>query len=115
MFCKKLLSFIRPLENDAYGVFEPTGVRLLLRLRLDFSHLSKNKLRHNFADILSPLCPCSLEFEDTEQHFLFGQNNVTFCTTLMNDLSYIYAAIVSLNPNDLLRVIPYGDKLIAIY
>ena len=33
----------------------------------------------------------------------------------MNDLSYIYAAIASLNTNNLLRVIPYGDKLIAIY
>ena len=50
-----------------------------------------------------------------QHHFLFGQNNVTFCTTLMNDLSYIYAAIASLNTNNLLRVIPYGDKLIAIY
>ena len=27
MFCKKLLTFIRPLENDAHGIYDPLGVR----------------------------------------------------------------------------------------
>ena len=66
--------------------------------------------RHNFADTLNPLCSCCLETEDTEHYFLRCQNNLSFCTTLMNDLNNINTAIASLNPNDLLRVILYGDE-----
>ena len=92
MFHKKLLNFMRPLEND------PLGVWLLNRLRLGFSHL--RKLKHNLADTLNPLCSCSLETEDTEHYFLRCQNNLSFRITLMNDLNNIYTAIASLNSND---------------
>ena len=44
MFRKKLLTFIRPLANDTYGIYNPLGVRLLNRLRLGFSHLRKVSL-----------------------------------------------------------------------
>ena len=26
-FCKKLLTFIRPLGNDTYGIYDPLGVK----------------------------------------------------------------------------------------
>ena len=32
VFCKKLLIFISPRENDTYGIYDPLGVRLLNRL-----------------------------------------------------------------------------------
>ena len=83
---------------------------LLNRLRLGFSHLREHKFRHNFADTLNPLCSCSLENEDTEHYFLCCQNNISFRTTLMNDLSNIGTAIASFNSNDFLRVILYRDK-----
>ena len=63
MFRKILLTFIRPLENDTYGIYDPLGLRLLNRLRLGFSHLREHNFRNNFAD--NPLCSCSLETEDT--------------------------------------------------
>ena len=107
---KCFLTFIRPLENYTHGIYDPLGVRSLSRLRLDFSHLREHKFRHNFADTLNPLCSRSLETEDTEHYFLRCQNNLSFRTTLMNDLNNINTAIASLNPNDLLRVILYGDK-----
>ena len=110
MFRKKLLTFTRPLENDTYGIYDPLGVNLLNRLRLGFSHLRKHKFRHNFADTLNPLCSCTLEIEDTEHYFLRYQNNISFRTTLMNDLNNINTSIASLNSNDFLRVILYGDK-----
>ena len=44
MFRKKLLTFIRPLENDTYGIYDPLGVRLLNRLHLGFSHLGNISL-----------------------------------------------------------------------
>ena len=55
MFHKKLMTLIRPLGNDTYGIYDPLGFRLLSRLCLGFSHLREHKFRHNFANILNPL------------------------------------------------------------
>ena len=110
MLHKNLLAFIRPLGNDTYGIYDPLDIRLLNRLRLIFSNLREHKFRYNFAHTLNPLCSCSLETEDTEYYFLRCQNNLPFRTTLMNDLNNINTVIASLNPNDLLRVILYGDE-----
>ena len=60
-FRKKLLSFIKPTENKTFSIYDPLGIKLINRLRVDFSHLNKHKFRHNFADTLNPLCSCSLE------------------------------------------------------
>ena len=56
MFRKKLLTLIRPLENDTYEIYDPLGVGLLNRLRLCFSHLREHTFRHNFTYTLNPLC-----------------------------------------------------------
>ena len=48
--------------------------------------------------------------EDTEHYFLRWQNNLSFRTTLTNDLNNINTAIASLNSNDLLRVILYEHE-----
>ena len=96
MFRKKLLTFIRTLENDTYAIYDPLRVRLLNRLRLGFSHLREHKFRHNFADSLNPLRSCSLETEDAEHYFLHCQNNLSLRTTLMNHLNNINTAIASL-------------------
>ena len=104
------MAFIRLLGIDTYGIYDPLGIRLLNRLRLDFVHLREHKFRHKFADTLNPLCSCCLETEDTEHYFLRCHNNLSFRATLMNDLNNIITAIASLNSNDLLRVILYGDE-----
>ena len=110
MFLKKFLTFIRPLGNDTYGIYDPFGIRLLNRLRLGFSHLREHNFEHNFTNTLNPLCSCSLETEDTEHYFLRCQNNLSFHTTFMNDLNNINTTIASFNSNDLLRVVLYGDE-----
>ena len=110
MFRKKSLPFTRPLENDTYVIYDTLGVRLLNRFRLGFNHLREHKFRHNFADALNPLCSQSLETEYTENHFLRCQNNISFCTTLMNDLNNINTARASSNSDDNLRAILFGYK-----
>ena len=72
--------------------------------------ISEHKFRHNFADTLNPLCSCCLETEDTEHYFLHCQNNLLLRTTLMNDLNNSNTAIASLDSNDLLKVILYGNE-----
>ena len=85
-------------------------VRLLNRLRLSFSHLNKHRFKHNSTNTFNPLCLCTLETEDTGQYFLRCQNNLSFRTTLMNELNNNNIAISSLDSNDLLRIILYGNK-----
>ena len=43
VFGKKLLAFVRLLENNTYGIYDPLGVGLLNRLRLGFSHLREQR------------------------------------------------------------------------
>ena len=105
-----LLNFIRPTGNSTYKIYDPLGIKLLTRLRLGFSHLSEHKFRHNFADSLNPLCSCSWETESTLHFFLRCQNYTTFRRALTTNLKNINDTIMSLNENDLLHVILYGNE-----
>ena len=78
-------------------------------MRVDFSHLNEHKFRHNFADTLNPLCSCSLETETTAHFFLRCRNYTDVRSTLMKELYRIDNSITSRQPNELLRIILYGD------
>ena len=64
-----IFSFVRPKENSVFCNIFTKGFKLLLRPRLIFSHLSEHKFRHDFRDIVDPMCKCGLETETT-LHFL---------------------------------------------
>ena len=70
VFRKALLDFIRPTANSTFGTNDVSGLKLLTRLRVGFSHLREHKFKHNFQDTLNPLCPCSLDAEDTYHIFM---------------------------------------------
>ena len=55
-FRKRMLNLIRPKCNETYGIHNPTGLKLLTRLRLGFSRLNGQKFNHNFKDCINPLC-----------------------------------------------------------
>ena len=60
---------IEKLENSLYNVHDPFGVKLLSRLRLQFSHLNEHKVRHGFSETVNLVCPCGTDRE-TNEHFL---------------------------------------------
>ena len=70
VFKKRLLAFIRPVENSVFNIYEPNGLKLLIRLRLGLRHLNEHRFRHNFENCVNPLCSCSLETEDTLHYLL---------------------------------------------
>ena len=74
VFRKALLDFIRPTAISTFGTNDVSNLKLLTRLRVGFSHLREHKFKHNFQDTLNPLCPCSLEAEDTYHIFMRCQN-----------------------------------------
>ena len=57
------------LENSLYNVHDHIEVKLLSRLRLQFTHLNEHKFRHGFDETVNPMCACGTEVETTE-HFL---------------------------------------------
>ena len=107
-FRKKLLSFIKPMENKTFSIYDPLGIKLLNRLRVDFSHLNEHKFRHNFADTLNPLCSCFLETKSTAHFILRCRYYSNIRITLMNELNDIDNSITSRQTNEFLRIILYG-------
>ena len=64
-FKESIISFIRPKENSVFAIRDTKGLKLLTRLRLNFSHLNKHIFRHGFKDIVDPMCKCDVETETT--------------------------------------------------
>ena len=87
IFKNALLKFIRPKCCPVYKIFDPIGLKLLTRLRLNLSHLREHKFRHNFQDTLNPLCSCkNLETETTGHYFLRCDFYTNTRTTLLENL-----------------------------
>ena len=66
---KKIILF----EKKKYSLFftyDPLGVKLLTRLRLQSSHLNEHKFRHGFGDTVRAMCGCNVEIEDTDLFLL---------------------------------------------
>ena len=96
-------------ERQLFSIHDPQGVKLLSRLRLNFSHLNKDQFRHDFKDCVSPMCGCGLKIEST-QHFFFC---CRFChverSELLNSLYDIDLAINELNESTIINLILFGS------
>ena len=64
-FKETIISFLRPKENCVFAIHDTKGLKLLTRLRLNFSHLNEHKFRHGFKDTVDPMCKCVVETEIT--------------------------------------------------
>ena len=64
-FKETTISFIRLKENSVFAIHDTKGLKLLTRLRLNFSHLNEHKFRHGFKDTVDPMCKCVVETEIT--------------------------------------------------
>ena len=62
-------------------------MKLLSRLRLQFTHLNEHKFRHGFNDTVNPMCPCGTDVETTE-HFLLRCH--CFSTQRSELFDYLY-------------------------
>ena len=57
-------------ENSIFSIYDPLGVKLLTRLRLQFSNLNEHKFRHGFGDTINTMCACGSEVETTKYFLL---------------------------------------------
>ena len=51
-----------------YNIYNLSGIKFLMRLKLGLSHLKEHKFNHSFYDCVNPFCTYSLEPESVS-HF----------------------------------------------
>ena len=68
-FKKHHVTFIHPNEHSFHGITDNVGIKLLTKIRVEFSDLRDHRFSHNF-NCTSPLCKCGLE-DETTSHYIF--------------------------------------------
>ena len=59
---------------------------------------------------MNPLCPCSLEAEDTYHFFMRYQNFSNQRNLLFDDLDSINSEILKMSENELVQVLLFGNE-----
>ena len=96
-------------EWSLFSIHGPQGVKLISRLRFNFSHLNEHKFRHNVKECVSPLYGCGLEIEST-QHFFFRYHFYYIeRTKLLNSLYDIYLAVNKVNEDYIINLVLFGS------
>ena len=108
-FKSMLKNFLSLNQRSLFSIHDPVGVKLLTRLRLQFSHLNEHKFRHNFKDSVSPMCDCGAEIETTSHFFLRCQFFANERQKLLDHAYRIDASIKNLNEESLIDVLLYGS------
>ena len=104
-----LKNFFSLNQRSLFSIHDPVGVKLLTRLRLQFSHLNEHKFRHNFNDCVSAMCDCGAETETTSHFFLRCQFFANERQKLLDDVYRIDASIKNLNEESLIDVLLHGS------
>ena len=83
---------------------------ILLRLRLDFSYLNEHKFRHNFHDIINPMCSCGKEPETTLHYLLRCDLYSIYRLELLNDVCALNGSLKNSSEEKLLKILLYGAE-----
>ena len=67
-FKNNLLMFIRPVKRLSFGINDIHGIKLITKMRVEFSDLRSHRFHHNF-NCVDPRCSCLIE-DETNSHFL---------------------------------------------
>ena len=90
------------------------GVKVLSRLRLNFSHLNEHKARHGFKN--GPNCMCDFcSATETTLHFLLQcQQPQTIRLELLDSIYNLDPKIRNLSNDKPLHFLIYGSKLYSL-
>ena len=109
-FKKKLLAIIRPKINPTYNIRDILGIRLLTKLRVEFSALNGHRFKHNFA-CLNPTCICGTGKEDNEHFLLHCPLYNMLRQDLFGQLSDIDGFnVANINRKELCHLLLFGDQ-----
>ena len=91
-------------------ICDSLGVKLLTRLRFEFSHLNEHKCRHGFKDTLNLLCTCGAEVETTEYFLLHCQLYSTHRSELFDKIVKVHQQFSNLTVKDPVLVLLCGSQ-----
>ena len=97
-------------DKNRNRIHNPTGLKLLTRLRLGVSHFSDYKFNHNFRDCINPLYSCSLSVENNVHFFLHCHHFLLQRQTLMNNIKSIDKDIINATDSDLVNILLFGSS-----
>ena len=106
-FRLSILNFVRSKENFVLAFHDINGLKLLTRLRLNFSHLNEHKFRHNFNDTINPMCSCGKEPETTLHYLLRCDFHSIYRLELLNDICALNHSLKNISEKYLLKVLIY--------
>ena len=86
-------------SNSILSVHDVHGVKLLFRLRLNFSHLNEHKVQHGFKDGTNCMCDCGSATETTLHFLLQCQQYQTIRLELLNSIYNLDPNIRKINRN----------------
>ena len=109
VFINYLLKEIRPKPSPLYYTYNPSGIKLLTRLRLGLSHLNERKINNSFYECVNPFCTCSSEPESTSHFFLHCCHYNTIISILFKDLKTVDKNLFKLSENELNLILLYGS------
>ena len=104
-FRNSLLKTGQPTPKPVYIIHNPTGLKLLTRLRLELSHLNEHKFNHNFTDCVNPLLPCSLEVESSSHFFLHCHYHKDIRKTLFHELPLVDENILNQSDHEIVLLV----------
>ena len=105
-----MLNLIRTKCNETYEVHNPTGLKLLIHLRLGLSHLNDHKFNHNFRDYINSLCSCCLSVENNVHSFLHCHHFSLQRQTLMSNIKSVDKDIINATDSDLVNILLFGSS-----
>ena len=90
------------------------GLKLLTRLRLNFSHLNEHSFRHGFKDTVDPMCECGLEIETTLHFLLCCRLYSTIRTELLDDRYTVASSLTNYPDEKLLSILLNGSEYFSV-
>ena len=91
---------MRKKENSLFSIYDPLGVKLLTRLRLQFSHLNEHNLRPCFGDTINAMCTSRIEVETIEHFLLHCHLYYPQRLELFETLEKVDSSLLNLNVKD---------------
>ena len=97
-------------ENSTLSIFDPLVLKLLTRLRSNFSPLNERKFRHNFRDTVNPMCCCDAGIEPTDHYLLHCLNFVLVRSSFLDRTFEINVEFSNMNDLVLASILLFGSE-----
>ena len=109
-FKNRLLESIRDSKRPSSGINGIPGIKLLTKLRVEFSDLRSHRFSHNF-NCITPICSCLLDEESNSPFLLRCPLYAPIRNNLLGNVSLVIGSDISLLPSEHLTcILLYGSN-----